>query len=245
MGTRGEVLVFQDAGAAARAGAERFLAAAREAVEARGRFTVALSGGETPRAMYALLAAEPHASAIPWENVHVCWGDERAVPPHHPRSNYRMAWETFLSNVPIPASNVHRIRGELPARRAASEYARDLVALFEGAPRFDLIHLGLGDDAHTASLFPFSPALLERRALASATHQPGTFEPRVTLTFPVLNAARTPEFLVLSAKKAPVVQRVLQGALDPVHYPAQAIRPAGPPAVWLLDTAAAAALTPP
>jgi 6-phosphogluconolactonase len=244
MRTRGEVLVYEDSAAAARAGAERFVAAARAAVEARGRFTVALSGGETPRGMYALLAVEPYVSAIPWDAVRVCWGDDRAVPPRHPRSNFRMAWETFLSRVPIPAENVHRIRGELPARDAASEYARDLVALFEGPPRFDLIHLGLGDDAHTASLFPFSPALSERRALVCATRQPGTMEPRVTFTFPMLNAARTPEFLVTGRRKATVVQHVLQGALDPLHYPAQGVRPAGLPAVWLLDTAAAGELTP-
>lgn len=242
MQTRGEVQVYESAEAASSAGAERFVAAAREAVEARGRFTVALSGGGTPRAMYALLATEPYLSAVPWDAVHVFWGDDRAVPPHHPRSNFLMAWQAFLHAVPVPAENVHRMRGELGAREAASEYARDLVAFFEGPPRFDVVHLGIGDDAHTASLFPFAPALLERRALVCATRQPGAWEPRVTLTFPVLNAARTPEFLVLGAGKAPVVQRVLQGALDPLHYPAQFIRPSGPPAIWLLDAGAAADL---
>jgi len=244
MQTRGEVQVFESAEAAARGGAERFVAAARQAVEARGRFTVALSGGETPRPMYELLATAPFRDAVPWSHVHVCWGDERCVPPHHPRSNFRMAWEAFLHAVPSPPENVHRIRGELRAPDAAIAYQRELLTLFGGAPRFDVVHLGLGDDAHTASLFPFSPALAERATVAAAALQPGTFEPRVTLTVPVLNAARTPEFLVLGARKAPVVQRVLQGALDPLHYPAQAIRPAGPPAVWLLDSAAAAEITP-
>ncbi len=238
---RGRALVCADAAAAARLCAERFAAAAREAVEARGRFAVALAGGSTPRRAYALLAAEPFAAAVPWQRVQFWWGDERCVPPGHPRSNFRMAREALLSRVPVAAGGVHRVRGELGAARAADAYARELAEAWGGGPpRLDLVHLGMGADGHTASLFPFAPALLERvRPAAPALHDG---EPRVTLTPPTLDAASRVEFLVTGADKAARVRAVLRGALDPLRIPAQLVRPASGEPVWILDEAAASRL---
>lgn len=237
---RGRVWVYPDAASALRAAAERFAGAARAAVEARGRFAAALAGGSTPRGLYALLAEEPFRAGVPWGAVHLFWGDERCVPPGHPRSNFRMAREALLSRVPLPPENVHRVRGELPPARAAEEYGRELRAFFgaEG-PRFDLLHLGVGGDAHTASLFPFSPALRERERWAVPTLHPGSGEPRVTLTVPVLNAARRVELLATGTEKAEVVRAVVRGALDPFRLPAQLVRPREGEAHWVLDRAAA------
>jgi 6-phosphogluconolactonase len=238
---RGRALVCADPAAAARLCAERFAAAAREAVEARGRFSVALSGGGTPRRAYALLAEEPFASAVPWERVQFWWGDERCVPAGHPRSNFRMAREALLSRVPVPEANVHRVRGELGAARAAAGYERELRDAWDGGmPRLDLVHLGMGGDGHTASLFPFSPALQERNRLAAPALNEG--ELRVTLTVPVLNASRRLDFLVTGADKAARLRGVLQGALDPLRIPAQLVRPSAGEPVWIVDEAAASRL---
>ncbi|HEV2146509.1 MAG TPA: 6-phosphogluconolactonase, partial [Longimicrobiaceae bacterium] len=200
------------------------------------------AGGSTPRRAYSLLAQEPLAREVPWEHVHLFWGDERCVPPGHPRSNFRMVRDALLAHVPLPAANAHRVRGELPRERAAGEYERELREAFGGGvPRFDLVHLGVGDDGHTASLFPFAPALLERERLAAPAVHEG--EPRVTLTVPVLNAAARVEFLATGAGKAPVVRKVLRGALDPLRLPAQLVRPAAGDPVWILDEPAAAKLS--
>lgn len=231
--------VYPDGGAACRAGAESFAARAEDAVAARGRFTVALSGGTTPEPMYRLLGDEPLRSRIDWARVHLLWGDERCVPPAHPRSNFGMAWRAFVSRVPIPPENVHRMRGELPPAEGAASYERELRALLgDGTPALDLVHLGLGDDGHTASLFPFSrvpeePGRFVRTALA-----PDRPESRLTLTEPVLNAARRVEFLVLGASKAEIVRVATRGALDPVRVPAQRVAPASGPPVWYLDRGA-------
>ncbi|HEX7241822.1 MAG TPA: 6-phosphogluconolactonase [Longimicrobiaceae bacterium] len=243
---RGAARVFPDAAAVARAAAERFAAAARAAAEARGVFRAALAGGSTPRAAYALLAEEPLRSAVPWERVHLFWGDERCVPPGHPRSNFRMAREALLDRVPLPPENVHRVRGELPPAEAAAGYARALAAVFGGGmPRFDLLHLGVGGDAHTASLFPFAPALRERAAPVARALHPVDHEPRVTLTPPALSAAARVELLAVGADKACVVRAVLRGPLDPFRLPAQLVRPASGEPVWLLDEAAARLLEEP
>ncbi|MEW5931731.1 MAG: 6-phosphogluconolactonase, partial [Gemmatimonadota bacterium] len=232
--------------AAARLCAERFAAAAREAVEARGGFHAALAGGGTPRLAYALLAEEPLASAVPGGGVQLWWGDERCVPPGHPRSNFRMAREALLSRVPVREAHVHRVRGELGAARAAAAYERELCELREpggAVPRLDLAHLGMGGDGHTASLFPFSPVLLERHRLAAPALHDG--EPRVTLTPSVLDAASRLEFLVTGADKAQRVRTALRGALDPLRIPAQLVRPASGEPVWILDEAAASRLEAP
>lgn len=243
--SRAKIEIHPDAHAAARAGAESFVQRAREAVEARGRFTVALSGGTAPREMYTLLGSDELSSRIPWDGVHLFWGDDRCVAPHHPRSNFAMAWDAFIRRVPIPPANVHRILGELPAAEGAAQYADELAHVFgPGIPRFDLVHLGVGPDAHTCSLFPFDPLLQERgRTVAPALNRE-LGEPRVTFTFPVVNAAARLEMLALGAGKADVVWQVLQGPLDPFRLPAQNLHPVDGELVWMIDQAAAARLSP-
>lgn len=238
-------LVYDSAADLARAAAAAFAAAAEAAISQRGRFAAVLAGGSTPKPVYELLAAQPYRSRIDWRRVHIFWGDERCVPPAHPRSNFGMARRALLSQVPVPPGNVHRVRGELGSEAAAAEYEQELQHFFQGAaPCFDLIHLGLGSDGHTASLFPFDlPVLLERTSLARPVLHLPSGEPRVTLTVPVLNAAAGVEFLVAGAAKAPVVRQAIQGPLDPFRLPAQIISPAGE-LRWLLDAGAARDLVP-
>lgn len=235
-----------DANAASAALAESFAERAIEAVRARGRFSVALTGGSGPVRAYGMLGEEPLRSRIPWEGVHLFWGDERCVPPGHSRSNFRMADEAFIARVPIPPANVHRMRGELPAAEGAEAYARELAAFFgPGVPRFDLIHLGVGPDGHVASLFPFSEALREReRTVTTNLHLP-LGEPRITLTLPVLNAAARIELPVMGADKAAIAWTVLRGPIDPFRFPAQFVRPAEGEMVWVMDAAAAARVVDP
>lgn len=233
-----DLRVFPDGAELARAAAEELVRRASEAVHARGRFSVALSGGSTPRRLFALLD-----DRIDWRAVHLFWGDERHVPPDHPESNYRMARETLIERVPIPAENVHRIRGEEPdAARAAALYEDELRAFFHGAPRFDLVLLGLGADAHTASLFPGTAAVHERERWVAALwiEKLGTF--RITLTPAVLNRAAAVIFLVQGEEKAEAVRAVLEGESDPDRWPAQVIRPENGEVLWLLDRVTARGL---
>lgn len=237
-----EIVVLPDAAAVAREAARRFVDSALAAVESQGRFSVALSGGSTPGALYRLLAEPPYREQIPWEAVHLFWGDERCVPPSDPGSNYRLAHETLLAHVPIPPQNVHRVRGELEPEAAARAYERELQDFFCGPKtRFDLILLGLGSDGHTASLFPASQALdeTERPALAVEAVYEDRPALRVTLTLPVLNSARQVWFLVTGGGKAGIVQAVLKG--PPGRFPAQRIRPTAGQLAWLLDGDAAQA----
>ncbi|MHB9024218.1 MAG: 6-phosphogluconolactonase [Armatimonadota bacterium] len=233
--------IYPDAEALAEGAASLIAFSAAEAIAARGRFTLVLSGGQTPRATYARLASEPWATRIDWPRVHVFWGDERCVPPDHPESNYRMAREALLDYVPIPAQNIHRILGELPPDDAARDYEQILRRFFGVAPRFDLVLLGMGDDGHTASLFPHSPVLLEQVHWAAAQH----IELRgwrITLTPVALNAAAQIAFLVSGAGKAERLNQVLHGPHQPEEQPAQLINPAQGELRWLADAAAAARL---
>ena len=231
--------------AASRAGAASFVEQARRAVEARRRFSVALSGGDTPRRMYAMLAEEPFVSRVAWDRVHVFWGDDRGVPQDHERSNYRMAHDALISRVAIPASNVHRMRGEIAAEEAAALYERELAEHFRGAPGvFDLVHLGIGNDGHTASLFPDTKALDEReRSVVATVDLSHGDEPRITVTFSIINAARRVEVLVLEPEKADVVRRAIEGDEPPASLPAKAIAPRGE-LVWMLTEDVARGLTP-
>ena len=199
----------------------------RDAVFRSGRFAVALSGGSTPRGLYGQLAAEPYRSQIAWEKVHFFWSDERCVPPEHPDSNYGMAWEALLSRVFLHSSNIHRPAAEdADPARAAEAYEREIRAFFEIGPqefpRFDLVLLGMGDDGHTASLFPDSPALGESQRIFVANHVAKLNTNRLTLTFPAINSAAQVAVLVSGKKKAPVLREVLQG---PVRYPIQHVSP--------------------
>lgn len=235
--------VLEDPAALAAAAAREFAARAAHAVRARGRFAVALAGGSTPKAAYELLATE-HAGGVDWRRVHFFFGDERPVPPDHPDSNYRMAREALLSRV--PAGSVHRMRGELPPGEAARRYEEELRGFFAGerVPRFDLILLGLGEDGHTASLFPHTEALDETTRLAAANPVPELGTTRITLTLPVINAARAVIFLVSGGGKAEALRAVLGGPAggeDPRRYPAGLVRPGGE-LLWLVDRPAAALL---
>lgn len=234
------VEVFANDEAASRAGAESFIACANRAISTSGRFAVALSGGDTPRAMYRMLA--DLRERVDWSRVHLFWGDDRAVPPDHPRSNFGMVEEALLRRVPIPADNVRRIRGELDARAAADAYARELREHFGGPPIFDLVHLGVGEDGHTASLFPADPALDEYDRPVIATLDRARNEPRVTFTVPLLLTARRVEVLVLEPEKAEVVRAILAREHPPDVLPATVLADARGEVVWLLSRAAASRL---
>ena len=237
-----EVRVVDGPAALARAAAEEWLARSLAATAESGRFAVALAGGSTPRVVYALLADPdaPYRAALPWARTHVFFGDERTVPPDHPASNYGMAREALLAQVPLPPENVHRIRGEDDPEEAARAYEEDLRAFFGPVPRFDLVLLGLGADAHTASLFPGSPAL-EAPGLVAAPFVPALGARRITLTPRALAGASRVVFLVSGASKAPALARALSGQLGPEAPPPARVRPASGTVLWLVDRAAAGA----
>lgn len=243
-GEKRRFVVCDDAEGVARAGAELFVSTMGEAIRERGRASVALSGGSTPRRMYELLASEPWASKVDWGRVHFFWGDERCVPPQDRASNYRMACEAMLTALPVPKENIHRIPGEAsPPERAAEEYESEMRKFFDGPlPTFDLILLGLGTNAHTASLFPNSNALREQSRWVVADFIEEINACRITLTVPVLNNARDVAFLVCGAEKAEVVRDVVAGKVDPQRKPAQLIRPVNGNQTWVLDRAAAGKL---
>lgn len=238
-----EIQVFADEDLLAAAAAERFVILAEMAADARGRFSAALSGGSTPKATYARLAADENAGRVDWPGVHVFWGDERCVPPDHPGSSFRMAREALLDRVPLPRGNIHRVRGELDPEEAARAYTIELQSFFGAEwPSFDLVLLGVGSDGHTASLFPGSPALGERRhpVVAVTAHYEDRPAQRVSLTVPAINAARQVIFLVAGASKAGIVSAVLEG--PPARYPAQLIQPAAGHLAWMMDAPAASQL---
>jgi 6-phosphogluconolactonase len=237
--------VFADGNALARAEAERIVTLASAAIAARGRFTIALSGGSTPRTLYSLLATPPFASRIDWSRVHVFWGDERCVPPDHPESNFRMTREALLDRVPIPQANVHRIAGEDDPEAAAGAYEHALRAFFEvpeGPPErtFDLVLLGMGDDGHTASLFPGTAAVDETRRWVVPNHGRGMW--RITLTPIALDAADAITFLVAGATKADRLHDVLEEPPQSPPLPAQLIHPTHGALTWMIDAAAATKL---
>jgi 6-phosphogluconolactonase len=227
------------------AAAEEFVLAARAAIGAQGRFTVALSGGSTPKALYSLLAS--NYAGFAWNRVFIFFGDERHVPPTDPESNYRMANEALLTKIAIPPENVFRVPAENPdAAAAAIEYEtqiRRFFALKPGEfPRFDLILLGLGPDGHTASLFPDTAALDEHSRLVVANWVAEFKTHRITFTFPVLNRAAEVIFLASGAEKADMVRQVLQGK-NSSQLPSQRVQPTDGKLLWLLDETAAAKLT--
>ena len=234
--------MLPSAAALADAAARRFVAAASDAIDSRGQFVVALSGGATPRGTYRLLATEALVSRVTWSRVQVLWGDERCVPPNDVESNYRMARETLLDRVPIPAANVHRIHGEDDPTAAAEAYEATLRALLGTPARIDLVLLGLGDDGHTASLFPGSAAVHEQTRWVMAAHARAASSWRITLTPAVINAAAEVLFLVSGGAKAGILRRVLEGPRRPEEMPAQAIAPSNGRARWCVDAAAAAEL---
>jgi 6-phosphogluconolactonase len=242
-----EVLVFPDLAAAAAEGAERVATICARAVASRGACAVALSGGETPKPLYAALVSDPHRRRVPWERLEVFWGDERCVPADDPRSNYRAARDLLLSKVPVPAERIHPMPGDTADHQAAAAaYEETLRALLpstaDGWPRFDLVLLGLGDNAHTASLFPHTAVLRERERAVAAEFVEDAGMWRMTLTVPVLTRAAEIVFLAAGAAKAAAVHAVLEGPADPDEVPAALIRPVDGRVTWLLDSPAASRL---
>lgn len=223
----------------AEAAAKDFTHKAALAIEERGRFAVALAGGSTPKATYESLARN-HAGEIEWSKVHAFLGDERTVPPDHADSNYRMASEALLEHVPI--GSVHRMRGELDPEEAAREYEEELRDFFGEYPRFDLIHLGIGEDGHTASLFPRTKALDAADHLVVSNPVEKLETIRLTLTAPVINAARSVVFLVAGEGKAEALKEILGGDADPRDYPSKLIQPTAGGSKWMVDEAAASLL---
>ncbi len=233
--------VLPDRAGLMRAAADKFIKVAGRAQAAHGRFSVALSGGSTPAALYTLLAAPDFARQVDWARVHVFWGDERCVPPDHPQSNYRMAKETLLSRVPLPAENIHRIHGENDPKQAAMAYEELLRGFLKGES-LDLVLLGMGDNGHTASLFPGLPGVTEPVRWVLAQYVEVVSMWRVTLTPVVINAAHYVAFLVAGAEKADRLRDVLEGPAQVEVLPSQAIQPATGELWWLVDAAAAARL---
>jgi 6-phosphogluconolactonase len=245
MASTRSILVFPSAAELSRAAAEEFIRVGRDAIGVQGRFSVALSGGSTPKAVYSLLASKYVDFA--WNRVFLFFGDERHVPPTDPESNYRMVSETLLTKIAIPAENVFRVAAENPdAAAAALDYEAQLRRFFglkpSEFPRFDLVLLGMGPDGHTASLFPGSPALDEPSRLVIANWVAKLNAHRITLTFPVLNRAAEAMFLASGADKADMLHQVLEGKSTP-SLPSQRVQPSEGKLLWMLDEAAAAKLT--
>jgi 6-phosphogluconolactonase len=243
---KGEIQILSNLEELTCRAAEEFVRQAEEAVGAKGFFTVALSGGSTPKSLYSLLASETASFRVrvPWDKVHFFWGDERHVPPDHPDSNYRMTQEAVLSKIPIPSENVYRIKTENPdAGKAAEDYERVLREFFRlevgQLPRFDLVLLGLGPDGHTASLFPGTEVLNDRKSLVAAPWVEKFNAYRITLTPSVLNNAVCVAFLISGEEKAVTLKAVLEGGYQPERLPAQLIHPTNGRLLWLVDRAAA------
>ena len=233
-----EIKVVPDAAEIAYQAAERIVAAAECAAEEGRIFSIALAGGSTPKTLYELLATKAYRDRVDWQKVEVFFGDERNVPPDHKDSNYRMAREALLSKVPIPGDNVYRIAGELDADEAAKQYGQMLKEKF-GEGGLDVVLLGMGDDGHTASLFPHTPALDETKHRAVGNRVEKLNTSRITLTAPFINRAREVIFLVSGASKAARLAEVLEGPRDPRRLPSQLIQPAEGRVVWLVDAPAA------
>jgi 6-phosphogluconolactonase len=221
-----------------------FVTAAEKAIEARGSFAVALAGGSTPQRLYQLLAkgplTEPKQWPFDWSKVEIYFGDERCVPPDHAESNYRIAEEELLSKVPIPRQNIFRMRGEIKPNEAAKEYGELLKARF-GEGGLDMALLGMGEDGHTASLFPYTEALQEtkHRCVAHFVEKSTTGKSwRLTMTVPFLNRSAEAIVMVAGAAKAARIKEVWDGPVDGDRLPIQRIQPAGP-LIWIVDEAAA------
>jgi 6-phosphogluconolactonase len=240
--------VEPDAAALARRAAQYFVEMAGEAVAYQGRARIAISGGSTPKAAFRLLAdpSQPWRARMPWDNLDLYWVDERCVPPDDPESNYRMTREAMLDEVPLRPEQIHRMEGELEPAEAAARYESELRNSFrlEGAesPRFDLIALGMGDDGHTASLFPHTEAIRQMSGLVTANHVPQKDTWRITLTWPVINHADSVFFLIGGEDKAEVLKEVFTSAHDPERLPSQLIWPTSGILTLILDKAAASLL---
>ena len=247
MSTSGEIRVLTTPQELFAAAGEEVIRVANVAISTRGRFTIALSGGSTPKSLYNLLATNAR-TALPWEKTFFFWGDERHVPPTDPESNYRMAQEAMLSKVPVPPTNVFRLAGENPdAQAVAKEYESILRRFFQlepgQIPAFDLILLGMGPDGHTASLFPGTDGLKEKSRLGIANWVEKLKTYRLSFTLPVLNGARYVTFLVSGTDKASALKNVLEENGPGDQYPAKLVNPSNGKLIWFIDRAAASELS--
>lgn len=239
-----QIRIFKDMENLSRAAADLFAERAAQAIMERDRFLVALNGGSTPNRLFQLLASDFREKVI-WSRVHVFWGDERCVPPGDAGSSYGQAWDAFLRHVPIPESNIHRVKTDLEPVEAAKDYSLTLGGFASPPlefPRFDLVYLGMGEDGHTASLFPGSPVDVNEPALPVTAHYQDRPANRVTLTPPVFNQARAVAFMVAGEKKAVTLAEVLGDRYNPELLPAQRISPKNGDLIWLVDEEAAGKL---
>jgi 6-phosphogluconolactonase len=242
------IQILTDDAALSRAAAETIVEHLNDSLRIRDVYAIALSGGSTPRRLYALLANDAvFRDQIPWERVHFFWGDERHVSPDHPDSNYRMADAALLSKAPIPSTNIHRIRAEdSDAGKAAADYEQEIRRFFKiddrQMPRFDCMLMGMGSDGHTASLFPETAALEETRHLVVANWVEKLQSYRITMTVPVFNNAERIIFLVSGQEKANTLKSVLARRRESGPYPVQRIRPEHGQLIWLIDASAASHL---
>jgi 6-phosphogluconolactonase len=237
-----EIILCRDADDLAHKAAEQWITIAAAAITASGRFAVALSGGSTPKILYSLLATPEFRKRIEWNHVHLFWGDERCVPPDHAESNFRMVREALLSKIDLAPENIHRMSGEKDPATAAVEYEHQLRNFFLGktaAPRFDLVLLGLGEDGHTASLFPGSTALKETERWVATSYVERLHAHRLTLTLPVINAAAQVSFLVAGESKSAIVEALLGNDSHPPEYPADQVRPMTGKLTWFVTQDAA------
>ena len=233
------IRVYKDLEALSQAAAELFTILSRQASLICGRFSVALSGGETPHRLYELLAASPYRERIHWEETNIFWSDERCVPEDDPRSNARMARQTLLDRVPIPPGQIHTIHCDLSPQETALAYETEMREFFSTSnPNFHLVLLGLGSNGHIASLFPNTSVLNEKKRWVSEVYVPELNMNRVTFTAPFINQASQVVFLVSGLDKADVLVKVLEGPYRPHQLPAQLIRPNGAHPIWLVDRAA-------
>ncbi|MCS6885574.1 MAG: 6-phosphogluconolactonase [Acidobacteriota bacterium] len=231
-----ELLICKDERELFEKAAQEFIAIIAKAISEKGRAAVALSGGSTPRGLYELLASPNYRDQLDWKNVYFFWGDERCVPPNHASSNYRMAYETLLAPLAVPAENIYRIQGEQEdVAKAAADYEERLKSFFGHQPRFDLVLLGIGEDGHTASLFPDTAALEEQERSVAANHVEKLSAWRLTLTLPAINAAHNIVFIVTGAAKRAILHKVLFGKRE---YPSQLVKPTAGRLLWIVDRAA-------
>jgi len=237
------IILRENSGNLAEEAVAQFIKLARQSIECRGVFTVALAGGSTPRNCYKLLADKTFQRQIAWNNVHLFWGDERNVPHDHIDNNYRMVREELLDKITIPAENIHPFPTNFNPEDAAQSYENELRHFFQlqsgQFPIFDLILLGMGTDGHTASLFPNTPVLKEEKHLAYANYVETLATFRLTLTLPVINNARTVIFLISGDLKAEILNQILNQTGDPFHYPSQLIKPISGKLIFIIDHAAA------
>lgn len=243
--SRIDIQVFPDLESLSHKAVEIFVDTSSRSIYERKSFSVAISGGSTPKRLYALLGSDQYKDKIDWKQTHVFWSDERCVPPEHRDSNFRIAFEGFISKVPVPDMNLHRVRGQKGPKQGAQEYEDELRKHFGtvGLPVFDLVLLGIGEDGHTASLFPVSMAIDETEQLAVPVYRDKPDHNRVSLSLPVLNHALHIVFLVAGGSKSRIVADILLKEKDRDRYPAGRIQSMGSNVTWLLDREAAALLS--